>query len=52
MFSKKRKFLFRCEKCQQIIEIEFEDEKDIEDINEDKILIECTCQAYSFVLRD
>ncbi len=48
----KRKFLFRCEKCHQIISIDFEEEKDIEEVQEDKVLLECHCSGYYFVLRD
>jgi hypothetical protein len=50
--DKKRKFIFRCEKCEAILQTEFEEEKDIEDVNEDKFLLECMCGGYCFVLRD
>lgn len=41
-----------CEDCHLILQIEFEEEKDFEEISEDKILLECTCKGYCFVLRD
>lgn len=53
MFSEnKPKYLFRCDKCNMILSTEFEDEKDVDDVKEDKILLECPCGGMCFVLRD
>jgi hypothetical protein len=48
----KRKFLFRCEDCNMIVSVEFEDEDDLADIQEDKIVLDCPCQGRCKVLRD
>lgn len=52
MVLKKRKFLFRCKSCKMIISVEFTDQADIIDTEEDKMVLECTCGAHSYVLRD
>lgn len=48
----KRKFLFRCDVCQMILSVDFEDEEDIEKINDNKIELECPCGGQCKVLRD
>lgn len=52
MKSSKREFLFRCDRCQIIISMEFEDVEDIESVLEDKIFLECPCGGKCYVLRD
>ncbi len=52
LLNKKQKFLFKCDSCSTIIEMEFEKAKDLADIKEDKILLECKCGGICFVLRD
>lgn len=53
MFSDaKRKFLFKCDECSTILSVEFEEEEDLENIQEDKIVLECPCGGHSRVLRD
>jgi hypothetical protein len=47
-----RKFLFRCEDCQMIVSVEFDEHIDIEKVQEDKIVLECPCGSHSKVLRD
>jgi len=47
-----RKFLFRCEDCQMIISVNFDDPEDLENLQEDKIQLECPCGAHCFVLRN
>lgn len=49
---KKRKFLFKCDSCEMIVSVEFDDPEDLEKIQEDKIALECTCGEYSKVLRN
>ncbi len=48
----KRKFLFKCEDCNMIISAEFEDPEDFENIQEDKVELECPCGSRCKVLRD
>ena len=48
----KRQFLFRCETCGMIIAVEFEEENDLQDIQDDKVILECICQGKCKVLRD
>jgi hypothetical protein len=48
----KRKFLFRCLDCQMIIAIDFEDEKEIEDILNGELKFECLCQGMNELLLD
>lgn len=52
MLSTMRKFLFRCEECQMILSVDFEDEDDIKKVQEDKVALECHCGGYCKVLRD
>ena len=50
--SKIRKFLFKCDACQMILSIEFEDEEDLKDVQDNKIELECVCSGKAKVLRD
>lgn len=53
MFNEKiRKFLFRCEECKTILEVEFDKFEDIKKVTETDVLIECTCGGICQVLRD
>jgi hypothetical protein len=47
-----RKFLFRCEDCGLIVLVDFDDELDLQDVQEDKIILECHCNGKYKVLRD
>lgn len=48
----KRKFLFKCEDCEMIVSVEFDNLEDVEKIQEDKIVLECSCGKFSKILRD
>lgn len=48
----KRKFLFKCESCQMILSVEFDEEEDLERAQEDKIILECPCEGRCVILRD
>lgn len=48
----KRKFLFRCEDCGLVVAVDFEEEKDLQDLQDNKIVLECPCQGKCKVLRD
>jgi hypothetical protein len=48
----KRKFLFRCEDCGLIVSVDFEEEKDLQDLQDNKIVLECPCEGKCKVLRD
>ena len=50
--NKKIKSLFKCDICEMILSIEFEEPKDIEEYKEDKILLECPCGGICLPLRD
>jgi hypothetical protein len=50
--TSKRTFLFRCEDCGMIVSIILEEEIDLEDVQEDKIVLECPCEGRCKVLRD
>lgn len=52
MFSDTRKFLFRCNECEMILSIEFDNEEDLEKVVEDEIILDCPCGSQCFVLRD
>ena len=53
MFDDKlRKFTFRCDTCFEIMASEFEDEKDVSDVIEDKLWLECPCGGKALLLRD
>jgi hypothetical protein len=47
-----RKFLFRCDICEIIISVDFDDEEDLENVQENKIELECPCGGKCKVLRD
>jgi hypothetical protein len=50
--ERKRKFLFRCGDCAMILSVEFEEPEDLENIQEDKIFLECPCEGQCAVLRN
>lgn len=47
-----RKFLFKCEECNMIISVNFDDPEDLENVQEDKIHLKCPCGSHCHVLRD
>jgi hypothetical protein len=47
-----RKFTFRCEKCQVILVSAFEDDKDIEDVIDGLLWLECQCGSKCLLLTD
>lgn len=49
--EKKQKFLFKCDTCNIILTMEFDSPKEINDVHEDKILLECPCKGMCFPLR-
>lgn len=49
---KKRKFIFRCLDCQMIIAIDFDDEKEIEDVLNNELRFECLCKGMNELLLD
>lgn len=53
MFSDpKRKFLFKCEDCEMILSVDFEEPDDLQKVQEDKMQLECPCGGQCSVLRD
>lgn len=51
-FDKKIKHLFKCDTCEVILMLEFEEKKEIEEVREDKVLLECPCGGICLPLRD
>jgi hypothetical protein len=53
MFNElKTKFLFRCEDCQMVLSVEFEEQEDLDKVQDDKMMLECPCGGRAIVLRD
>lgn len=52
LFEPNHNFLFRCESCQAIIAVEFEEEEEKEQVNNDQVMLECPCGGKCKVLRD
>ena len=52
LLNKKIKCLFKCDICEMILSVDFEETKDIEDFREDKVLLECPCGGVCLPLRD
>lgn len=48
----KTKFLFKCEDCGMIVSVDLEEEEDIKDAQEDKMVLSCPCGGKSKVLRN
>lgn len=48
---KSRTFTFRCKKCGTILESDFENKEDIEDVVDDLLWLECPCGEKSTLLR-
>lgn len=48
----KRKFLFKCDNCEMILSVEFEEEEDLEKVQEGKMILECPCSGQCKVLLD
>ena len=51
-FDHKRKFLFKCEDCAMILSVEFEDQEDLDKVQDDRMVLECPCGGQCKVLRD
>jgi hypothetical protein len=50
--NQKRKFLFRCEDCEMVLSVDFEEEDDLQRVDEDKMELECPCGGLCKILRD
>jgi len=48
----KRKFLFKCEDCALILSVDFEEEDELEKVQDNKMILECPCGGRCVVLRD
>lgn len=51
-FDQNKHTLFKCDTCGAIVSVDFEDEDDIEKLNENKIILKCSCGGTSEVLRN
>jgi hypothetical protein len=52
IFSDKRFFLFKCDNCDAILDINLDEVEDIETYHEDKLKVECSCGGNCQPLRD
>jgi len=48
----KIKYLFKCEECNMILAVDFEEEEDLKKVQDDKMVLECPCGGPCKVLRD
>ena len=48
----KRKFLFKCEDCEMILSVDFEESEDLQKVQDDAMVLECLCGGHCKVLRD
>jgi len=52
IIEKDREFLFRCDKCEMIIAVKFDEKEEVENIQENKTILECSCGGDCIILRD
>lgn len=52
LFNEKKYFLFKCTKCESILDINLDELEDIETYQEDKLQVECNCGGECKPLRD
>jgi len=48
----KRSFLFKCEDCGMILSVSFEEEEDLQKVQDSKMILQCPCEGHCKVLRD
>jgi hypothetical protein len=48
----KRTFLFKCDQCEMIVSVEFDEPEEIEKVQENKTILECPCRGHCLILRD
>ena len=48
----KYEFLFKCDDCEMIISIEYEEEEDLDKVRNDEIILSCPCCGYGNILRN
>jgi Fe2+ or Zn2+ uptake regulation protein len=52
LFNQSKHVLFKCDECEAIVSVDFDDEDDIKKLNENKIILECQCGGESTILRN
>lgn len=53
LFDQNKHVLFKCTECNLIVSVNFDNEDDIEKLNEDKIVLECSnCKGTCTILRN
>jgi uncharacterized C2H2 Zn-finger protein len=52
ILEKDREFLFRCNTCEMIVSVKFESSEEIEKVQENKTILECSCGGHCLILRD
>ncbi len=48
----KQTFLFKCVQCEMIVSVEFEEQEEIEKVQENKTILECSCGGRCIILWD
>ena len=52
LFSIVKEFLFKCDVCSMIVAAELEEQNDLDDVQNDKMILDCHCGGKCKVLRD
>ena len=52
LFTQSVHVLFKCDTCETIVSVDFEEEEDLKKINEDKVILECKCGGECTILRN
>ena len=47
-----RKFLFKCNDCEMIVSVSFDNKEDLDKVQEGEMVLECVCEGRSTVLLD
>lgn len=50
--ANKHKFLFKCDECEMIVTVEFDEQDDLDQVQENKMVLECPCKGHCKVLRN
>lgn len=45
-------FLFKCDDCEMIISVEYEEEEDLEKVRNNEIILSCPCGGECKILRN
>lgn len=51
-WNKTRKYLFKCDHCEMILECDFQDQEDFDKIADNLLELECPCGSKSKILKN